>query len=246
MAEHFHGIKKAVIVAAGRSRRLQERTQNIPKSLLPIGSHSLLERSIQTLKSYGIQEIAIVVGYQQETIRQKFSHTENIAFIENTGFSNNNNLASLALCEAWTNNESFLYLHADLIFEPQIFEVDAINDNITLWLDESSIDAEAMKVKLDSNGDFVSSSKDIPLDEAAGEWLGITVFPAGTTTALFDCCRQILDNGGMMEYDTAAFNMLARKNVTFDLHRVGGLKWTEVDFEEDYQRAKELFEKQKS
>ena len=246
MAEFFHGIKKAVIVAAGCSRRLQERTQNIPKTLLSIGSHSLLERSVQSLKTYGIQEIAIVVGYLQETIRQKLSQTENIIFIENNQFSHNNNLASLALSEAWVNNESFLYLHADLIFEPKILELGVLNDNITLWMDETSIDAEAMKVKLDNHGRFVSSSKEMSLDEAAGEWLGITAFHANTTPGLFNCCRKILDDGGLMEYDTAAFNMLARQDIKFDLHRIGGLKWVEIDFEEDYQRAKELFETSKS
>ena len=55
-------IKTAVILAAGMGSRLQDITQNeVPKGLLKIEGKSLVERSIEKLRSIGIEKIYI--GY---------------------------------------------------------------------------------------------------------------------------------------------------------------------------------------
>lgn len=52
-----------VILAAGKGARLLPFTQHYPKPILPVGNRPLLLHQIETMKSLGITEIIIVIGY---------------------------------------------------------------------------------------------------------------------------------------------------------------------------------------
>jgi NDP-mannose synthase len=54
---------QAVIIAGGKGTRLRPYTNILPKPLLPIGLRSILEINIRQLKSAGINDIIIAVGY---------------------------------------------------------------------------------------------------------------------------------------------------------------------------------------
>jgi choline kinase len=65
---------QAVILAAGRGSRLRERTQEVPKALLPIGPRALgdatetcfLRRQVEVLRALGVTQIVVVVGSLKE------------------------------------------------------------------------------------------------------------------------------------------------------------------------------------
>jgi NDP-mannose synthase len=59
---------KAVILAGGLGERLRPFTQIIPKPLLPIGEHSLLEIQIVNLAKFGFDEIYVATNYKSEYI----------------------------------------------------------------------------------------------------------------------------------------------------------------------------------
>ena len=54
---------KAVILAAGVSRRLYPLTYDIPKCLIKVGEKPIINHQLDSLKNSGIDEIIIVVGY---------------------------------------------------------------------------------------------------------------------------------------------------------------------------------------
>ena len=58
---------KAIILAAGRGRRMGRMTRSLPKCLLKIGGMTLLDRQIHALRGAGIREIGIVTGYRRES-----------------------------------------------------------------------------------------------------------------------------------------------------------------------------------
>jgi len=60
---------RAVIIAGGKGRRLAPYTTVLPKPLMPIGDHSILEVVIRQLKAYGFTRITMAVGYLSELIR---------------------------------------------------------------------------------------------------------------------------------------------------------------------------------
>jgi NDP-sugar pyrophosphorylase family protein len=63
---------KAVILAAGRGKRLEEATEPINKSMLKFKGRHLIEYSLETARLSNVDEIIIVVGYRAEDIVNQF------------------------------------------------------------------------------------------------------------------------------------------------------------------------------
>ena len=61
---------KAVIIAAGFGSRLWQTSNQIPKTLLPLGKGTILSTIIERLAEAGISELIIVVGFNREHIVQ--------------------------------------------------------------------------------------------------------------------------------------------------------------------------------
>ena len=61
---------KAVILAAGKGTRLEPLTETRPKCLIQVMGKSFLYYILNNLKHSGYKEIAIVVGYKKEMIKQ--------------------------------------------------------------------------------------------------------------------------------------------------------------------------------
>lgn len=53
---------KALLLCAGRGKRLQPITSKIPKALVPIGNITLIEHAVMSIKQAGITEIGIVIN----------------------------------------------------------------------------------------------------------------------------------------------------------------------------------------
>jgi len=68
---------KAVILAAGRGKRLEETTEPINKSMLKFKGRHLIEYSLETARLSRVDEIIIVVGYRAEDIVNKFGNQYN-------------------------------------------------------------------------------------------------------------------------------------------------------------------------
>ena len=60
---------QAVILAGGRGTRLEPYTSVLPKPLMPVGEHSILEIVLGQLASAGLRRITLCVGYLSHLIR---------------------------------------------------------------------------------------------------------------------------------------------------------------------------------
>lgn len=60
--------KTAVVLAGGEGRRLRPYTTVLPKPLLPVGDHSILEIILRQLARCGFDEAVLAVGYLAELI----------------------------------------------------------------------------------------------------------------------------------------------------------------------------------
>ncbi|MCZ6907336.1 MAG: sugar phosphate nucleotidyltransferase [Deltaproteobacteria bacterium] len=63
---------KAIILAGGLGTRLRPLTFAIPKPLIPVGERPILEILIENLKTYGVTDIYLAVGYRAELIQVYF------------------------------------------------------------------------------------------------------------------------------------------------------------------------------
>lgn len=235
-------IKKAVIVAAGLSSRLYPLTLDQPKGLLPIHDEAILSRSISMLKKHGIAEIAIVVGYKKEKIMNTLG--ADLSYIFNPFYQHCNNMGSLWFAKQFINDEPFVYLHGDIVYDEQILELSLEefydrDEVMHLVTDFSHVDEEAMKVRIDANSRLIESNKDIPLDESAGEWTGIAYIR--DAAAVFRYIEDVLSEEGLDFYDTHAFTKMAQNNYAIYCSSTRDLPWIEIDFLSDYEKAKDMF-----
>jgi choline kinase len=232
---------KAVIVAAGLSSRLYPLTQNVPKGLLEIAGESLLGRSVRLLRANGISQVAVVAGFQIDSMRAALKDAD---VIPNPFFRQCNNMGSLFMAREYVKEDPFVYLHGDLIYTERMLSdflgaAQAAEGDMHLLVDRDSIDEEAMKVRLGADGTFIESSKAIPLDEAAGEWTGIAVVV--NPALVFGAIEHHLMNVDLNHYDTAAFNEMAKAGASIRCFDTSGEAWKEIDGTDDLAAARSMF-----
>lgn len=241
---------QAVIMAAGRGSRLSPLTDDLPKSLLKIGGDSILGYQIRMYQKFGIENITIVTGYKHEQIEnyvKKISSTTKISKITTTYnpfFQFTNVLASFWL--ALKNlSEEFIFSHADTIFDIPIMEgIMKANGLVALPINIGPCDKEAMKVEVNKSRKLTRISKNIPLDKALGEFIGVAKISASIIPKLTRCTKKRLESGDLSAYfEDALQDLILEDNSPFELLDINGHYWAEIDFLEDYQKALEQFPK---
>jgi len=228
---------KALIVAAGISSRLYPLTRELPKCLLEVGGKSIIRRSMDILRERGVKDICVVVGFKKEKIIKHLG--DEVSYKFNPFYRMTNDMVSLWFGEDFVGEEEFLYLHSDLVYEPEILDkcLEADGD-ILLVIDKKACDEEDMKVRVE-DGIVVESSKDIPLEEAYGEWIGIAKFSPYGGKKLFEEIEDILyEEENFNLYDTYAFTKMARKGIPIYPVLTEGRRWIEIDFIKELELAR--------
>ena len=226
---------RAIIVAAGMGKRLEPLTKNTPKPLLRIKDGTILEHQLQNLKSCGITDTVIVVGYLAERIKQVGG--PNIKYIYNPDYETTNSLVSLWYAREEMNN-GFTYLHADVIFHPGILlELLKVQEDICLVVEKKKCIAEDMKVKM-KNGLITEINKTMPLTEAYGEFIGLAKFSTGGALALREALDTLVVNGGSEVWFESSIQWLADKSYPVYELDTGAKPWLEIDFPEDLDEAR--------
>ncbi len=64
--------KRAVILAGGAGTRLRPYTVVLPKPLMPIGQHPILEVIVRQLARFGFDRITLAVNHQADIIKAYF------------------------------------------------------------------------------------------------------------------------------------------------------------------------------
>ncbi len=108
------GMMKAIIIAAGKGKRLKHYTKNLPKCMLKFGGKTLLQRQIDALNASGIKDISLIKGYKKEKIN--YPH---IKYYINDRFEYNNILNSLFYAEREMDQEVII-AYSDILYEKQV------------------------------------------------------------------------------------------------------------------------------
>ena len=104
---------KAIIIAAGPGSRLFPFTEEHPKCMLDVKGKPILQRTLETLRKCGVNNIIVVRGHAAEKINFK-----NIKYCHNKDFKNNNILASL-FCAEKEMNEEFIFSYSDILYNEE-------------------------------------------------------------------------------------------------------------------------------
>lgn len=228
---------QAIIMAAGKGSRLGSLTEGKPKSFVKINGKKLIEYNLEILQQHGIEEIIIVTGYQCEAFEELTRNMPNVQLRYNPFYEMVNVLGSFYMgMEAL--HDDFIYLHADTLCEPIIFdEMVKFQSDILLPVEYKQCDEEAMKVRSEK-GKIVEITKQMSLDLAEGEFIGIAAFRKEVLPSLKEKTKLLLKEKKFAEYfESAIQRLIDEENFEVKAIPMGDAFWAEIDFLEDYERA---------
>ena len=226
-------MMQAVILAAGRGRRLASVSNGTPKCLVRVGGESLIEWQLKTLQHLGIDRIGVVVGYQHKKIRAVLG--DRCDFILNKRFDETNSLYSLWLAQHWVNG-SFALMNCDVLAHRDIYQRVLAAHGCALAFDSSSgTDDEHMKVHV-RNEVVHELGKELPADRVDGENVGILKFDRLGARLLFQETNWLIRSGAERDWAPAAVDRLARQ-VPIRAVDIADRPWTEIDFPGDLRVA---------
>ncbi len=228
---------QAIIMAAGKGSRLGSLTEGKPKAFVPVNGKRLIDYNLRLLENYNIDEIIIVTGYQSTAFDKLAADNKRIKTVFNPFYEMVNVLGSFYMGMHLLQDD-FIYLHADTICEPQIFEkLVQMASDITLPVDFKVCDDEAMKVRSE-NGKIVQITKKMPNEQADGEFIGMASFRKNVIPKLQAKTKQLLMEKEFSAYFESAIQRLIDEE-DFDIKEVPteGAFWAEIDFVEDYENA---------
>lgn len=88
-------VENAIIMAAGLGTRMRPLTNKIPKPLVKVNGHRMIETIIQGLNKNGISDITIVTGYLADKFNFLEDKYDGVSIINNPYYQEYNNLSSL-------------------------------------------------------------------------------------------------------------------------------------------------------
>ena len=109
-------IEEVIILAAGRSRRMEQLSRKEPKCLLPYKGERVLERLVRQIKENGVKRIHITTGYCANKIAELFKDDPIVETIENKYFEEDVNILSMSLALQNVNGPVVIF-EADTIME---------------------------------------------------------------------------------------------------------------------------------
>lgn len=187
---------RAIIIGAGRGSRLMPTTADTPKCFAEVAGQRLLDWTVDAFRQNGIHDIAFIGGYQIQTVQEAYA---NFTFRHNSDWPNNNILASLMYAEDLMD-EPFLCCYSDVLFTPGIVETllkreaEIALGVDTAWLtryehrtEHPSDDAEKVTVQ---NGAVTRIHREIPEEDAYGEFIGLAKFSPSGSSALREAYHQ--------------------------------------------------------
>ena len=224
---------KAVILAAGQGTRIRAVHGERPKCLIEVEDRTILDHQIEGLIAAGIDEIAIVVGYEKQQIirhvHKHFArHTPRIEFIENPAFAITNNIYSLWLAREWVNGDGFVCLNADVICDAQILGSALKTNSLVSMIVDHEWRDETMKVII-SDGRVVQMSKKISREEFSGTYIGITIFNQEINARFFAKMQDLIEAGRVNEFFNVAVQELVDEGVRVGFTTTEGSPWAEID-----------------
>jgi L-glutamine-phosphate cytidylyltransferase len=108
-------MMRAVILAAGRGRRMRDFGDDRPKCLVELEGKPLIERQIAALRRGGMDEIGVVRGYRAEML-----DFPGLSYFANERWAETNMVMSLAAAASWLRSGPVMVSYADIFYRSEL------------------------------------------------------------------------------------------------------------------------------
>jgi L-glutamine-phosphate cytidylyltransferase len=235
-----HIATKAIILAAGRGRRLKGLTDHQPKCLVELNGKTLLDRQLEALRDAGITDIAIVTGYKRELLADR-----GLVEFHNSRWSTTNMVSSLASAQEWLQEQPCIVSYSDIFYSPAAahslmncvasLAVTYDPNWLELWsqrFEDPLLDAETFRLTPEHNLAEIGN-KPTSIEDVQGQYMGLLRFtPEGwAELARIRSCMS-LENRDSLHMTGALQRIIDMSNLAIAALPYSDC-WGEVDFQAD-------------
>lgn len=236
---------KALILAAGRGRRLWPYTVDRPKCLLHLDGASILDHQLQQLEQIPVSEVVLICGFGIDKVRAAvatYSGHLCIKTLYNPFYAVSDNLISLWTARAEMDDD-LLLLNGDGVFHPGIFQcLAAAEETCCLMVARKpAYDTDDMKVEIRQNR-IVRIGKDLAPEETDAESIGAMRFSGEGVYRLRQALAEIvIEPQALRSYFLEVIQHLAASGHPPTYRETEGLPWADVDTPEDLRFVRHSF-----
>ncbi len=239
------GARKAVILSAGQGSRLLPLTESVPKCLLDIAGHSLLEWQLLGLRQAGVTEAVIVTGFRTELVERRLSQISpagmQVRALFNPFFQVADNLASCWMARHELTGP-VLILNGDTLFDARIAArlCKPSSAHVVVTIDrKAAYDEDDMKITAD--GDRLRAiGKKLPMAQVNGESIGFLRFDEMGARLFVEELDQVMRTPeGTRLWYLSIIHRLAQR-LPINVLSIEGLAWAELDYPADLQRCRDV------
>jgi dTDP-glucose pyrophosphorylase len=113
-------IDKAVVLAAGRGKRMRELTADLPKPMMDVRGKPVLQHIIEGLRDADVRGILLVVGYHAETVQNFFGdgarYDLDIEYVVQAVQDGTGRVVNLA--RSFAGDSPFILSYGDILISP--------------------------------------------------------------------------------------------------------------------------------
>lgn len=247
----------SLILAAGMGTRLLPYTDGMPKCMVTLGRHALVEYQIGVLEEFGISDISIVGGYHAEVLERL-----RVNIIVNSEFDKTNMVWSMMCArQLFDGKRTIVLSYGDIVYERDVLSallatpggIVVVSDRAwrKIWqlrMEDPLSDAETFLVGEDG-GLKELGKKPSSYGEIQGQYIGLIKFEPeshGTVLNAFDKLLATADSEKKRRsirnmYMTDFIQHFVDQDVKVGIAWTEG-KWLEVDTVSDRALYEELLE----
>ena len=242
-----------VILSAGMGTRLMPLTKEIPKTMLEINGMTLLERMIRNCIDAGINKFIVIVGYNMEKVTELCpqiaeKYDIEIKAIANEKYDITNTSVSTYLASKFIEEndlDDFVLINGDNVVDPKIISNIVASNNTGMIIDNfKELNEESFKLIIDdesfneertiANGKINSIGKGLDIPSSTGEFIGVSKVVSDDVAEFNRILESLIEEDPQNYYDFAFKDLSIIKTIDFVL--TNGLKWTEIDDHNDWEK----------
>ncbi|MBM3228761.1 nucleotidyltransferase family protein [Candidatus Pacearchaeota archaeon] len=225
-------LETAVIIAGGKGARLEEKTEDLPKPMIPVGGIPLIERVIRWLRKNEVKKLVIGVAYKKEKIMEYLRGGEdlgvNITYTCHDADGGTEDAFKTAIEQSGIKDENFYAMNGDQITDLQL-------EGLTNAHLKNKAIATLVTVRLRTNFGIIDVDMQNRIAKIHEKWSipnilmnsGIYVFNQGIKNYL---------QGGNIEENT--FRKLAQEGKIYSFYYDG--EWMTVNDKKELKKAEDF------
>lgn len=226
---------KILLLAAGRGTRISRYLAGNPKCTVDIGEAKLIQYTIELLHRKGITDIAMVLGYRAEVLRELLKN-QGIKFYYNPFYDVTNSIASAWFAKDFLEDfDDTLIMNADVYMEEGLLDkILACKKSPVMFADSTRKEEADYKFKY-QNGILEKYGKQLIGDDVTGEYIGIGRFSKEFMPEFLSMLDTMVSSQNhSVWWENVLYSMVGQRDIFVE--EVNGLFWAEVDYVEDYER----------